>query len=113
MIVIGASRGGLNAMQTVLRGLSDAFRLPLAVVLHRQKETEDLLQPALQKCCGLPVTEAVDKELIQPGHVYIAPADYHLLVEPTCLSLSTDEPVLFARPSFDVLFESAADVFGK
>ena len=113
MIVIGASRGGLNAVQTLLKGLPDTFPLPLAVVLHRHKETDDLLQPSLQKYCALPVTEVTDKELIQPGHVYTAPADYHLLVEPPHFSLSVDEPVLYARPSIDVLFESAADAFGK
>ncbi len=113
MIVIGASRGGLKAVQTLLEGLPANFPLPLAMVLHRQKEADDLLQPALQKHSLLPVSEVLDKEIIQPGHVYIAPADYHLLVEKTYFSLSTDEPVLYARPSIDVLFESAADVFGE
>lgn len=112
MIVIGASRGGLKAVQTLLRGLPRDFSRPLAVVLHRHKESDDLLQPALQKHSALPVSEVLDKEIIRPGHVYIAPADYHLLTEPENFSLSTDEPVLHARPSIDVLFESAADVFG-
>jgi two-component system, chemotaxis family, protein-glutamate methylesterase/glutaminase len=113
MIVIGASSGGLKAVQTLLKGLPGVFPLPLAVVLHRHKETDDSLQPALQRCCALPLVEVMDKELIRPGRVYIAPADYHLLVEPAYFSLSTDEPVLYARPSIDVLFESAADIFGE
>ena len=113
MIVIGASRGGLKALQALLGGLPGTFQMPLAVVLHRLGEADDLLQPALQKHSSLPVTEVLDKETIQCGHVYIAPADYHLLVEPTYFCLSTDDPVLYARPSIDVLFESAADVFGK
>src|SRR5690242_20460327 len=111
MIVIGASRGGLKAVQTLLGGLPGVFPLPLAVVLHRHKEADEWLQPALQKYSALPVTEVSDKETIQPGHVYIAPVDYHLLVEPTYFSLSTDDPVLYARPSIDVLFESASDIF--
>lgn len=113
MIVIGASRGGLKAMQALLEGLPRTFPAPVAVVLHRHKETDDLLQSILQKHSALPVTEVLDKETIQAGKVYIAPADYHLLVEQTNFSLSTDEPVLFARPSIDVLFESAAAVFGE
>ncbi|MDB6066795.1 MAG: cheB, two-component system, chemotaxis family, response regulator CheB [Pedosphaera sp.] len=112
MIVIGASRGGSKALQTLLRGLPHPFPMPLAVVLHRHKEAGDLLPPFLQEGSQLAVSEVVDKEPIQPGHVYIAPPDYHLLVEPTHFSLSTDEPVSYARPSIDVLFESAADAFG-
>jgi two-component system chemotaxis response regulator CheB len=113
MIVIGASSGGLKAMQTLLGELPKTFPLPVAVVMHRHREAEDLLQIVLQRFSALPLIEVVDKELIQPGHVYIAPADYHLLIEPKYFSLSTDEPVLYARPSIDVLFESAADVYGK
>jgi len=112
MIVIGASRGGFMALKVLLGALPPSFPMPLAVVLHRQRESEDELALLLQQGCRLPVAEAVDKEPIQPGRVYIAPADYHLLVEPANFSLSTDEPIQFARPSIDVLFESAADVFG-
>ena len=100
-------------MQTLLGGLPRAFPLPMAVVLHRHREADDLLPAVLQRYSALPLIEAVDKELIRSGHVYIAPADYHLLVEPPCFSLSTDEPVFYARPSIDVLFESAAEVYGK
>jgi two-component system chemotaxis response regulator CheB len=112
MIVIGASWGGVKAIQTVLQGLPKGFPTPLAVVLHRHKDDVGLLRPALQRHCAIPVREVVDKEPIQPRHVFVAPADYHLLVEPTYFSLSTDEPVRCARPSIDVLFESAADTFG-
>jgi two-component system chemotaxis response regulator CheB len=113
MIVIGASSGGLRAMQTLLGGLPKTFPLPVAVVLHRHRDAEDILQLVLQRSSALPLIEVTDKELIRPGQVYIAPADYHLLVEPNYFSLSTDEPVLYARPSIDVLFESAADIFGR
>jgi two-component system, chemotaxis family, protein-glutamate methylesterase/glutaminase len=112
MITIGASWGGLKAVQILLAGLPPAFPMPLAVVLHRHRETDDLLSAVLQKHSPLPVIEAVDKMPIQSGCVFVAPADYHLLVEPVYFSLSTDEPVQHARPSIDVLFESAADVFG-
>ncbi len=112
MIVIGASLGGLKALQTLLQGLPRDLSVPLALVLHRHKDDDDLLQPALQRHSALSVTEVVDKEPVQAGHVYVAPANYHLLAEPTHFSLSTDEPVQCARPSIDVLFESAADSFG-
>jgi two-component system chemotaxis response regulator CheB len=113
MIVIGASMGGLKVLQTVLRGLPHSFPLAVAVVLHRPKETENLLIPLLQDGSELRVSEAMDKEPIQRGRVYVAPSDYHLLVEGKHFSLSTDDPVQYARPSIDVLFESAADAFGS
>jgi two-component system chemotaxis response regulator CheB len=112
MIVIGASLGGSRALRTLFRNLPGSLPVPLAVVLHRHKETEEQLAPFLQTGSALVVSEALDKEPIQPGRIYIAPPDYHLLVEPTCFNLSTDEPVQHARPSIDVLFESAADAFG-
>jgi two-component system chemotaxis response regulator CheB len=112
MIVIGASLGGMKALQKILRQLPAIFSRPIAVVLHRHRESDDLLVHLLQQASALPVTEAVDKEPILGGRVYIAPADYHLLVDELHFSLSTDDPVQFARPSIDVLFESAADAFG-
>jgi two-component system chemotaxis response regulator CheB len=114
MIVVGTSLGGLRALSILLQGLpAKGFPLPIAVVLHRMKDTESALPDVLRLQSPLPVAEVLDKDPILPGKVYIAPADYHLLVEPTHFSLSVDEPVRFARPSIDVLFESAADVFGK
>jgi len=113
MIVLGTSAGGLKALQTVLAGLPSTFPLPIAMVVHRYRDSDDTLQTALQRHCALPVIEVEDKMPIQPGHVFVAPADYHLLVAPDYFSLSIDEPVTYARPSVDVLFESAADVFEK
>jgi two-component system, chemotaxis family, protein-glutamate methylesterase/glutaminase len=108
VIVIGGSLGGMQSVQTVLRGLSAEFALPIVIALHRPADAEDFLTPLLQRGCALRVTEILDKEPIQPGRVYVAPPDYHVLVEPDCLSLSIDERVNHARPSIDVLFESAA-----
>jgi two-component system chemotaxis response regulator CheB len=113
MIVIGASLGGMAALQTVLRDLPKSFPRPIAVVLHRHKDSDDSLMTILRREIALPVREVVDKDPIQLCCVHIAPSDYHLLVETMCFSLSTDEPVQFARPSIDVLFESAADVYGS
>jgi two-component system chemotaxis response regulator CheB len=112
MIVIGGSLGSMAALRTILADISPSFALPIAVVLHRHKESDDALITILQRELALPVREVVDKDVIEAGLVHVAPPDYHLLVESTYFSLSTDEPVQFARPSIDVLFESAADVYG-
>lgn len=113
MIVIGASLGGMKAVSSVLRGLPSNFTRPIAVVLHRYKDTDSILTEMLQHESPLPLGEPLDKEPILPGRVYLAPADYHLLVEATSFSLSVDDPVRYARPSVDVLFESVADAFGS
>jgi len=110
LVVIGVSAGGLFALRTIVAGLPADFDIPVAVVQHRSKDSE-LLCELLQECAPLVVGEANDKEPILPGHVYVAPPDYHLLVEPGYFVLSTDEPVRFSRPSVDVMFLSAADAY--
>lgn len=109
MIVVGGSLGGSEALRLILRRLPADFPQAIAVVLHRHRDSESLLVPLLQQGAALPVIEADDKEPIQGGRVYVCPPDYHLLVDQGCFSLSTDDPVHFARPSVDVLFESAAE----
>jgi two-component system chemotaxis response regulator CheB len=111
---MGASTGGLEALQTILKALPGNFPGALIIAQHRKASAEDLLSRLLRKVCLLPVLEARDKIQVYPGHVYAAPANYHLLVErDKYLSLSVDERVWFARPSIDVLFESAAEAYGK
>lgn len=111
-VVIGASLGGLQALGTLLSGLPANFPVPLAIVQHRHKDSDGGLCTALQQHSSLPIREVEDKQPILAGAVYLAPADYHLLVEQRSFALSTDSPVLYARPSIDVLFESAADAYG-
>lgn len=112
IVVVGSSQGGLEALQGLLAALPRTFALPIAVAQHRGAGLDDrLLEDALQRHSNLPVRDAEDKDEIEPGHVYLAPADYHLLVEPAGFSLSTGPPVSYARPSIDVLFESAADTY--
>jgi len=112
LVVIGTSLGGLKALQVVLPGLPAGFPLPLVVVQHRGKDPDDGLSRLLAGQCALPVAEPLDKEPLLPGRIYIAPAEYHLLVEVGHLALSTEAPVNHARPSVDVLFESAAESYG-
>ncbi len=112
-VVIGASAGALEALSAILPALSTEFRLPVMVVVHVPADRRSVLAELFRAKCKVQVREADDKEPIVGGTVYFAPADYHLLVEPDkSLSLSSDEPVLFSRPSIDVLFESAADAYG-
>ncbi|HEX9107535.1 MAG TPA: chemotaxis protein CheB [Longimicrobiales bacterium] len=111
VVAVGGSAGGLDAVRTILSALPRALAAALIVVQHRARAS-DTLAEVLQHGSALPVTEVEDKDPVEAAHVYIAPADYHLLVEPGQFALSTDEPVLFSRPSIDVLFESVADVYG-
>jgi two-component system, chemotaxis family, protein-glutamate methylesterase/glutaminase len=113
-VVIGASAGGVEALNEILPGLPATFRPALLIVLHLPRERPSLLVEIYEKRCALPIREADDKEPVEPGTVYFAPPDYHMLVEKSRqIALSTDEPVHFSRPSVDVLFESAADVYGE
>jgi two-component system chemotaxis response regulator CheB len=112
-IVIGASAGGIDALMTLLPALPPGLRIPIFVVLHLPRDRPSLLPGIFSPKCPLPVCEARDKEPVQPGTVYFAPPDYHLLIdEGPRLALSADEQVHYSRPSIDVLFESAADVYG-
>lgn len=114
LVVIGASLGGLAALQTLLSGLPDGFDVPIAIAQHRRPDGDSRLADLLSRKTPLPVVEPDDKQAIETGRVYLAPGDYHLLIErPGAFALSVDGPVAFARPSIDVLFESAAEAYGR
>lgn len=113
-VVIGGSAGGVEALAMLLPALPAGLNAPVIVVLHLPRDKPSLLVEIFARQCALPVEEAQDKAPIEPGTVYFAPADYHLLVdEGPCFALSLDEPVHYSRPSIDVLFETAADVYGE
>jgi len=113
VIAVGASLGGLAAVQTLLRGLPAHLGSSLVVVQHRRADPDSRLLWLLGRVGVLPISEPDDKTPLEPDHVYLAPSDYHLLVEGSgSLALSIDAPVRFARPSIDVLFESVADACG-
>lgn len=110
LIVIGASAGAVQALSAILPGLEHGFAYAVLIVVHVPPGGSGLA-PLFQAKCNLPVREPDDKQPIVAGHIYFAPADYHMLVESDfSISLTMDEPVLFSRPSIDVLFESAAEV---
>ena len=100
-------------MGEVFSHLPSSFDVPIAVVQHRMATSADALAKALAKRGPLPVIDADDKQPIESGNIYLAPPDYHLLVEPGSFALSTDALVQYARPSIDVLFESAADTYAE
>ena len=112
LIVIGTSLGGLHAMQTLFNTLPPGFRVPIIAVQHRSKDSTESLPAFLQEGCRLTVREAEDKDAITPGNVYLAPPDYHVLIDGESIALSTEETVAYSRPSIDLLFESAAEAYG-
>jgi two-component system chemotaxis response regulator CheB len=111
-IVIGASAGGLAALSELLSSLSPDFPVPIAVVQHLSSESMNLSVAQLDRISPLEIKECEDKEPLLPGKVYLAPPNYHLLFQRDCtIGLSVDPKVNYSRPSIDVLFETAAEVF--
>lgn len=110
-MLVGSSWGGMESLPTLLQGLLPEHEIAVAVAQHRHVASGEELARALQRRSPLRVTEVEDKEPIEPGRVYVAPADYHLLVEQGRFALSTDGHINYSRPSIDVLFESAADAY--
>jgi len=113
LVVIGASWGGLAAASKLFAEMPGDFTLPIVLVQHRSKHSDDLLASLLQSVTQLRVVDVEDKEPLAPASVYIAPANYHLMVERGYLSLTTDPLVRFSRPSIDVTFASAADSYRR
>jgi two-component system, chemotaxis family, protein-glutamate methylesterase/glutaminase len=112
-VVIGASAGGVQALAELLPVFSPRASVSIFVVLHLPRDRPSLLTEVFSSKCALEVREAQDKEPVAPGTVYFAPSNYHLLVdEGPQLALSADDLVHHSRPSIDVLFESAAAVYG-
>lgn len=114
LVVVGASAGALTALITLLPSLPADAASPIAIVIHVPSRGPNLLVQVLSPHSALPVVEIEDKLPILPGTVYLAPPDYHVLVESDLrFSLEADDPVNFSRPSIDVLFRSAAAVYGN
>lgn len=112
-VAIGASAGAVQALLHILPSLPSTLSVPVMIVVHVPADRDNTLVPLLDGRCRITVKEAEDKEPAKSGTVYLAPSDYHMLVEKDgTLALSADEPVNYSRPAIDVLFESAADAFG-
>lgn len=117
-IVIGTSAGGVEALSRLLPPIPASLSAAILIVVHVPRERPSLLTDIFRVKCKLKVEEALDKAEIKPGCIYFAPPDYHMLIDREFadsrpqLALSVDEVVQFSRPSIDVLFESAADIYG-
>jgi two-component system, chemotaxis family, protein-glutamate methylesterase/glutaminase len=112
LVVIGGSSGSLEAILNILPGLPDQFEIPILIILHRNSSQESVLADLLSHKSRLSVKEVEEKEFIRPGFLYLAPADFHVLIEKDgSFSLDYSEKINFSRPSIDVSFASAADIF--
>lgn len=113
-IVIGASSGGLHALKRLLPALPADYPCALLVVQHISPHSDNYMTTMLNMASSIKVKEADEKEAVVPGTVYVAPPDYHMMVEADkTISLSVDNKVNYSRPSIDVLFETAADTYGE
>lgn len=113
-VVMGGSAGGFKALAAILSALPPNFSLPILVVQHLHPGDDSLFTRHLASTTRLPVIEPCDKQRIERGHVYVAPANYHMLVEQSgTIALSVDDKVNWSRPSINVLFESAALAWGE
>lgn len=113
-LVVGTSAGGMRALKEIISGIGNSFRLPMIIVQHLHANSDSFLAHYLNSLSSFTVKEAEDKEKILEGTGYLAPANYHLLIEyDRTLSLNTDERINYSRPSIDVLFTSAADVYSS
>ena len=112
VVVIGASAGGLDALRTIVSGLPADFPTPICIVVHTSAQSPGLIDSIIARAGPLPAVVASDHERLRPGHVYLAPADRHLLIEPGVVRLSRGPREHRFRPAIDPLFRSAAQVFG-
>ncbi|MEO5911260.1 MAG: chemotaxis protein CheB [Pelobium sp.] len=114
LIILAGSAGSFKIIFEIIRKLPKQFQIPVLVVIHRGKEKNNNIEEILSKTSNLIVKQVSDKDEIEKGIIYLAPPDYHLLVEKDkVFSLDISEPVMFSRPCIDITFESAADVYKK
>jgi two-component system chemotaxis response regulator CheB len=111
IVVVGTSWGGLAALRTIVAALPAGYNLPIAIVQHRHRDSDGLAR-FLQDHTRLTVCEVEDKQPLECGKIFVAPANYHMLVERGHLALSLDAPVRYSRPSIDVALTSAAHAYG-
>ena len=112
LLAIGGSAGSLQVILSVLAAVGEGFPMPVLVILHRNGLFESSLEELLSTRTGMTIKEVEEKETLLDGTVYLCPADYHVLLEgDRSFSLDYSERVHFSRPSIDVTFRSAADVY--
>lgn len=113
VVVIGGSAGSLEVILKILAGIHGPIQQSIVIVVHRKHSSDSILADLLSDKADMPVREVEDKEPVLPATIYIAPPDYHLLFESTSMfALDSSEKMHYSRPSIDVTFESAAEMFG-
>ncbi|MBS1585601.1 MAG: chemotaxis protein CheB [Bacteroidetes bacterium] len=113
LVLIGGSAGSLEALLDIVSNLDSAMQIPIILVLHRKSSSDSLLSDLLSTKTKIAVKEIEDKEKVQAAHIYVAPGDYHILFEADgTVALDDSEKVNYSRPSIDVAFESAAEIYG-
>ena len=112
LVVIGCSWGGFQGLRRLFSDLPADFPIPIVVVQHRLAQANDGLDASMQSASAIPIMDVTDKEPLVGGVIYLAPSDYHTIIDGKSLALSTEDAVNFARPSIDVLFETAANSYG-
>lgn len=114
LIVIGGSAGSLQVILEMIKNLDESLNFPILLVMHRKAQANNILQTLLQQFTKTEVLEIEDKTEIETNKIYIVPADYHLLFEDKkTMSLDSSEKMNYSRPSIDVTFKSAAEIYGK
>lgn len=114
LVVIGGSAGSLQVILEMIKKLNSRIAVPVLLVLHRKAHSNNILHALLQQLSHLPVVEIDDKTEIENNTIYIAPADYHVLFEDKKnMSLDSSEKMNYSRPSIDVTFRSAAEIYGE
>lgn len=114
LLIIGGSAGSLEVLMKILPGLNTISSFAIVLVLHRKSTEDTTLEELIAIKTNIPVREVEDKTPLLPGYLYVAPSDYHLLFEKNdVLSLDISEKVNYSRPSIDVSFESAAEIYGE
>jgi len=112
LVVIGTSAGGIDALRTLVGGLPHAFPAPICIVSHTAPDSPGILASILERASGLPSSHGCDRQRLDAGHIYVAPPDRHLIVEPGHVRVTEDPREHGFRPAIDPLFRSAAQVFG-
>ncbi|MDM1555195.1 MULTISPECIES: chemotaxis protein CheB [Chryseobacterium] len=114
LVVIGGSAGSLQVIIEMIKNLNDVFPFSIVLVIHRKAQSGDVLRTLLQQFTKIPVIEVEDKTEINDNTIYIVPADYHLLFENNkYMSLDSSEKMNYSRPSIDVTFRSASEIYGE
>ncbi|SIS69874.1 CheB methylesterase [Chryseobacterium ureilyticum] len=114
LIVIGGSAGSLQVIIEMIKNLDNKIPIPILLVVHRKAQSGDVLRTLLQQFTSISVVEVEDKTQPEENTIYIVPADYHLLFENNkMMSLDSSEKMNYSRPSIDVTFRSAAEVYGE